>query len=611
MSQFNVKTESNSSRSSTTSASGSALTLDSLLNPEESKLRKNAKQPKRSRTAEVKYHKSCNYCRYRKVKCEVLEGLTVCEHCKLCDVECVFSRKEKSLKRRLKSAEIAATVQAASEQRQQPSKVNPSALVVDGSLPLWGTLEPSHPITIPSLASPTSSYTGTDPGIGTSAIDVDSLTPNGTFASPFYTVRERSDSIRSRDSNDVAVYSDSPMSLSEILGIENRGMRGGGHASTIGEIYLSYVRRFSPFLPTYIFDEQPKVQNESINSLARCCINLSSISAPDNMTPDATTQLLYEVLGPLLEKEAEWSPITIASVFLFAIRNKLKDKLILRIINRVNSFRASATPLDSGLVLGAVAVDSWNSLINCSYAPTIDPSLLQEFDLELRTLDDTTFAYHFLLLSRILYRLLVSTKEPYSQYSINGHRRRRFKLEILQIESDLLIWPVKLPKDLTVVKDELIAPSGAMLLHMLHNTVLLTLYYHAIKNPIYGNILSIVAIPGVLQFMGGMAKSTLKFGVQVAHKWPILRQCQVLTAQFMLDLYHVTEFQYCKVALSYWIDDTVSPELFRQIKQLLGDIDYSENSDGSVVFWLFRDIRSISLDMLLAEARELQRLKGD
>jgi hypothetical protein len=206
---------------------------------------------------------------------------------------------------------------------------------------------------------------------------------------------------------------------------------------------------------------------------------------------------------------------------------------------------------------------------------------------------------------------LVSTKEPYSQYSINGHRRRRFKLEILQIESDLLIWPVKLPKDLTVVKDELIAPSGAMLLHMLHNTVLLTLYYHAIKNPIYGNILSIVAIPGVLQFMGGMAKSTLKFGVQVAHKWPILRQCQVLTAQFMLDLYHVTEFQYCKVALSYWIDDTVSPELFRQVKQLLGDINYSENSDGSVVFWLFRDIRSISLDMLLAEARELQRLKGD
>lgn len=104
--------------------------------------------------------KSCNYCRHRKKKCETRSTTTRCLECEHLDLDCEFSPRQPSLKRRKTSQRIASSISSAKDrgtglQRgpdtvQWPSAGTIVAVVKDGdcqlSVSLPGVCEPGQKI---------------------------------------------------------------------------------------------------------------------------------------------------------------------------------------------------------------------------------------------------------------------------------------------------------------------------------------------------------------------------------------------------------------------------------------------------------------------------------
>lgn len=573
-----------------------------------------------STNTQPKYHKSCDYCRYRKVKCQKIENTDTCRHCEACSVPCKYSLKEKSQKRRIKSAKIAASIQDKSPRVEQQGE----SLTIDSGLNsfLAGITAPTPPqlqhTQIQSFFSPESNNQPqqTQHVIANSPATV-SLSPQSfSSTSPPEQSNQYShhrslslDDTKYRTPNANAnTNTNTDTSNDETIQGNVKGMTNPSSNPKIStskrsvrDIYKQFVQPFTPFLPdSLILDDI----DTDLSQLCKCCISLSALTSADYMTPDATTELLLEVCNNILQQETEWDENTIASVFLLASRSTLPGNVVQRCIKAF-----STTIIDnSKIILGAIAADAWTALVE-NRPPAVDPKILTNFDFYLQEIDNSTFGYYFLSLSQILLRCLFSFHEiPCTASSPLDQNSREWvnqRYRYLQLESDLLMWPIRLPKHLTVVKDELIAPNEAVILHVLHNTATLALYNHALKNrKTYGHQIAVAPVPGLLQFCAGMAKSTFKCGGHLYHRWPILRQLQVLNAEYMLALYESTEYEFCKRALSWWIDDQVDPPLFKRVKDLLGDTDWAEHSDGAVVFWVYRDVRSMSIDVLLSDASD-------
>ncbi|CAN6672653.1 hypothetical protein TRVA0_046S01112 [Trichomonascus vanleenenianus] len=626
------------------SISSTSNTLNYILNPDESSVAKRTGKP--VSTGGVKFHKSCNYCRHRKVKCEVLENSTECEHCKLCGVPCVFSRKEKSQKRRMKSAQIAAAIQGqpAHPPRSQSGSAHPplngSGSVppgqgqrsrASGSGPSPGYEEAGFPSNsgFSSNSAYSSSY-GTHHLVGVVPFQnmpqpalYETRRPDAPPSGPqsaispssavSYSPRERQGSgvEEQMSAQPSAGYGLSPPSnqYTELLGMTNpSNPRAKAAKGTLKSIYKLQIEPFSPFLPESALDGP-----ENISKLTRCCVSLASVSSPEANMTDTTRDLLHEMFYYLVDRESEWNEVTLGSILIHAVRSKISADLHSTLMAQINAMPMLSDPATrAALLLGAMAVDTWTSLVD-NTRPHLDPQLLCGFDELVATIDDNTFAHHFLLLSYTLFNVLTLVHEPQpllddkelkeDNSRTRTWRERRYRL--LQLESELLIWPVKLPKHLTVVKDELIAPNEAVILHVLHNTATLALYNFALNYPsTTGKQMCLVPVPGLLQFMSGMAKSTFKCGGHMHPKWPILRQCQVLTARYMLELYNQVEYEFCKRALAWWTDEELDPELFGKVKALLGGVDWTEYSDGAVVFWVYRDARSTAVELFLSDARD-------
>lgn len=478
-------------------------------------------------SGKVKYHKSCDYCRYRKVKCQLVQGESVCAHCARCEIPCVFSRRGKSAKRLVKSAQLAAEVQRRERRRngeyiEKVSTVSPSSTTEhDGLRCLTMNLSVNHTLSmaIESIVS-----------------DENRLLTLSSFSQ-----------IQAEDPAVNDLHKD---------------------------LYTAFIQPYTPLISETLLNR--------LTPVAKLCI-VCYIAHPSNW---------LEVLYEWLQMDGWSDPLNVSAVALLGSKYLLPYGLVSSIFT---AYRHGP----SLLTFPAVTVDAWTSLL------TSTPPELEEIDLpqDLSTLfSESLFCHHFFTLTLILHRYLTFRQEVEQEFSLSSPQFESWKKSALQLEYDLLLWPVKLPIDLSVVKDELIATDGAIVLHILSNTVLIVLYGHALSNPSsFGKLHCLQPVPGVLQFLTGMAKSSFINGPQVQDKWPNIYQCLSLTANVMLNIHKSFDFEYAKVALSFWKDHQTDPKLYNDVQQALDHHDWSDDADGAMVYWVYRDCRSMSLNIHLSE----------
>jgi hypothetical protein len=282
--------------------------LDRLLNPTASDpYTKNPKQDE----ALPKLHKSCDYCRHRKVKCVIHPGFTTCEHCKMCEVECIFSKKMPSKKRKQRSAKIAASVQY---KRPDGSTNWLESIYRDGQ---GSSLYPfeSLRVDVPHDSENPSSMNSPQ---GASRSFQELVRGHGSGDSPD-SIRSISDSVIDgalSPTNDGSPHG----SLGQLQPLNSRNS-----CQALKDAYESYIRPFTPFFgrDAYDFDQ--------VGNLTRCCISLASCAYPGSPAPQAPSDVLYELVGHLLSEEVLWNEITLSAVFCVMVRCRLPTAKVSRV----------------------------------------------------------------------------------------------------------------------------------------------------------------------------------------------------------------------------------------------------------------------------------------
>lgn len=488
--------------------------------------------------SDAKYHKSCDYCRYRKVKCHLTAGNESCEHCKLCEVPCIFSIKERSNKRKIRSAKIAAEVQVKKQSVQDNSR-------------------DQTPI-------PTANSEGID----------------------------------SSDRWFLNTY----QSLTEPLAIALESAVIPEYDKHQGDFFLPGMdfdidKKFKEFYNILIRPYTPVIPENLLTPDSRKLSPFLKFSIVAYLT---NTTNLFETIYDWISIDGSYPADAIFPLALLGVKYMVPKDLISSIFYLGPVNYQQYDPIG---ILSILSLDAWGSFLSST-----EPKLLEITDSIYSSVNSSTvfpenlFSNHFAILTTILHRFIVLKHEIDSYYTPNSPRMPNWKRRGLQIESDLLLWPVKLPRELSVVKDELISTDGALVLHILSNTVLCSIYHYALTNQSsVGKLFYLLPVPGVLQFLSGMAKSNFINGEIVQEKWPNIRQHLVITARIMLDTIQTFGYDYSKVALSFWTDQESDPDLYLQVQKALNYTDWSDDADGAAVYWVYRDCRSMSLNLHLSE----------
>uniref|UniRef100_A0A060TAN7 ARAD1D21098p n=1 Tax=Blastobotrys adeninivorans TaxID=409370 RepID=A0A060TAN7_BLAAD len=484
-----------------------------------------------------KYHKSCDYCRYRKVKCVVLDGSSTCEHCQSCDVKCIFSLKQKSRKRMLRSAKLAASVQLRK--------------IRSGSSESYDQYSPPS-VALASTALDGDMHSSDDHDIVALQILDDRIVDNPTDEKTlFITCRKAS-------------------------------------FWTMKDVYEKVVMRYTPFVKI----------GYQLTEVERCCLALGTDLSPLCHKSEATTRYLFDVVNSFNLKESDLTDPGYAAMISIRYAGLPPDPSIF-------SYPTASLESRSGC---AIAM-AWNCFLSNTVLPEGAES--KEVDDFVRSLDEDTFAHHFCRLSMHLLQLL----EIYAQFELgsvpakDSPQWKPWRAKVLKLESEMLLWPVRLPQHLTVVRDDFVATPEAIILHILHNCVLQELYMFAlVGQDLFRQALGLQPVPGLLQFLCGMARSSFTNCSRVDSKWPRLRDCVTKEAEHMITISRQYDFDFSRTALSSYLDycgkeetDTVV-NARKEVGQI-NWIDFSEQ-EGATVYWIFRDIRSMALDMMLAEALE-------
>lgn len=568
----------------------------------------------------VKYHKSCNYCRHRKIKCLVLPGELSCNHCKQCEIHCIFSRKLPSRGRIMKSAKIAAKVYAqnrlqlvenleafnnngleslATAAAKTDLSISDTANRATYSVQVMGEQQNLDYLTIKRSENTKINRTSIQDVLFNN-VDVPSSEDTSSCHNSGLKYRSESNTssvdlpqlVDPDPYSHIGLEDSSNLSIETMINLPSRPY----------DLYYDYVYPYTPFASLQKIEQ--KNDNDVIFNIL---LNIACSSAPGNVAPSPIDILsaVKDHLKPLCDFSYIVDDVTISLLCCVMAHCKVTSEFADALWKKYQSFSISDHSIETSV--GVATVSSWYSLLdNLSDTFSIVDIPISLF--ESVTLNESQFSGHFIELSLLLYKfqLLIlkdfnrQANSPGEAPSLTSSSPISLKYKLTQLESDLLLWPVKLPKDLIVVKNDMLATSNAIVLHIFHNTVTLAFYMRSIYDKFLSRYLSIYPVPGLLQFLCGMATSSLKVGHLVSKKWPIVRHCVRLTAKYMLDLYNETEFEHCKVSLAFYDDQFLDPSLYNRIQQILGSEDWkSKDFDGAIIYWVFRDTRSMSLDSIL------------
>jgi hypothetical protein len=215
------------------------------------------------------------------------------------------------------------------------------------------------------------------------------------------------------------------------------------------------------------------------------------------------------------------------------------------------------------------------------------------------SLDTTTFGHHFLLLSHLIaeiehHRISVETEGV----------RLDSQTTWARLEYECLLWQVRLPSDLLDLRDELPATPKSVVIHCLSNTTLLSIYSYILERAdTLGTLLALRPVPGVLLFLCALARSTFICPREVLERWSLLVDLQAATARIMLRLWRQTGFENCRAILNMWTNmHGRYGDLAREVRQEIGPGPWTiDEIDGYSVFWTFRDLRALTIELLLAD----------
>ncbi|QPG76553.1 hypothetical protein FOA43_003943 [Brettanomyces nanus] len=309
------------------------------------------------------------------------------------------------------------------------------------------------------------------------------------------------------------------------------------------ELYRLRVEPDTPFLSASI------QQKHNIDRLAEWCIR---IVADDY--PQSATQVSVYSIEALVSAEKKWNPTIFSCFFLLPLHVRVRTAETLKVFSEFNKWIAecpnSVIRPDPNLFAGAMVVDAWTSLTRETPLQTdfACSNIFQKFS---STLDESAFAFQMTSVGRMLYEFLSFLSEgdrSSDQAAFWASARRK----LLSFEYDMLIWPVKLSTELSVIDDDLQPSLEALVLHVLHNTLMIAYYgTAALRKGEYARNISLYSIPGLYLFISGMAKSNFITAPRIEEKWSIIAECQIVTARFLLALNREMPFDNLRESLHF------------------------------------------------------------
>lgn len=546
--------------------------------------------------------KACNFCRKRKIKCTVLRNNNACESCKEHDRTCVFDHKVIN---------------------RDKSKVSKSIL------PKSFNVKAKISESITNNSKNLSSYTGTFlDQIDSFAMEEYNKSVNShdirddlAWNHPNHPniTEDTSSSGSGTGHNTIPTSNNSPLvhegAPTHFAGIDNAHANGNyqqpngknsfktysGSKNAIKESYITHIEPYTPFLSLDVFEND-------LDTFSKCCINIAAISSLNNRLPESAANFFLDILTDSFNGPIDWNETKLSCFFLLPQRLVVPKKVIrdsLKAFNDIYTRKmANNEPISLNLVAGALCVDAWYALFNESKLIT-DVSISKKCYEIFKTMDISAFNYQFVNVNIFLYKLIWLIDA-----SISAEEK---KDELIRFEFNMLLFPAKLSKNLIVVKDTLLATPEAFILHILHDMLMITYYTRAVTNPEYGEMTSILAVPGLYHFISGMAISNFRVTEEIAGRWSVISDCQIYTAKLLLQLYNVMEFDTFTFTLQFYnrrsnsnFDELESTSIDNAVKDFLNSNavrDRDDDFDGAVVFWVFRDVRSMSLQLYINDRK--------
>lgn len=573
--------------------------------------------------------KACSFCRKRKLKCIVPRNSFKCEECTIRGQDCIFDHKVVHPRSR-GMTRTNAHLHGISAQFSSKSRISPKSTLfpkntsdVTSNFPnISSTTEESNNSLLSDLAQ-NSEYPVTQEE---SRIDLalerqkkiisstnEENLPSDNFSSLPKLSKNRLSHLPTTTSNERrASDNTSSLDIQDSVCIDQLAMLTSIRREEIGMLSLNiYKTHVEPYTPFVLYNFFNPIESGGLDHFSKLCIQVASLSSPTNQIPLSTTDLLFEVLEEYMENDSRYifNEMTLSFFLLLPLRIRISDKIVqkyLRMFNKFYEEKGSSLPIN--LLVGALTVDSFYSLLKSNWILTTNTSILTEVTNFLATLNRESFNYHFLSVVCFIYRLMML----FSNKILSFEEQR---LAIWHLEYEMLLWPAKLTLELSVVEDNLLATPEAFFLHVVHNTLLTEFYMNAVKHKNkFGKMSSIFAVPGLYQFLSGMAKSNFRLNEGLVGRWSIIANCQMHTAKILLDLYNFMEFDELILSLRYYkkssnvIDFETQDHIFSQIQSLLSKTSSyklgDDDKEGAKVFWVFRDVRSMSLQSFIDESME-------
>lgn len=587
-----------------------AVPIGSLLDREDK--RSKITKPQTSKPFSFKLLKACNFCRKRKIKCKVQGNSSVCQSCTQYSRECIFDHKV--IENKFKDSEP-----------QKPKRLSASdSPVFSGSKSI--NLDSSLPKLV--LAPPNQQNPPPRPSHTWSSESVGSQAPP-----PLQPISETSSTVPTTPQESVPSFPKPKASMPE-LQIENlaaakpssytgtfleqvepfameqynkliqypASLTGSNDSSidipdtsSLKQVYIDYIEPYTPFLPHLMFEED-------LSNFATCCINVSSVSSPNYKLPrSAVDSFLTIIHHDLNTNSVEWNVVNLCCFFLLPSRIVMNKRHVYDSLNEFNRLYESSDQVPIQLVVGALCVDAWNSFYTELNLIT-KPEILEVASKMFNIMNIKHFNYQFITVTTFIYKLIWlqndATNLPYNQR----------KDEILKFEYNMLLFPAKLSNDLIVVRDTLLSTPEAFILHILHNMLMIAYYKFAVTKPQVGEMALVFPVPGLYHFIYGMAISNFRVTQQIVGRWSIIADTQIFTAKCLTEMYNVMEFDNFTFALKFYnrrpnsnYNNLQCMAIDEQAQKIAdkAHVNRDDDFDGHVVFWVFRDVRSMSLQMYI------------
>lgn len=526
----------------------------------------------------VKLLKACAFCRKRKLKCNISGNDQRCENCVARDLKCIFDHKKirpRSQKSRMQQSDFENNSQTDTrdiQRRSSTGELKNSQLYAPHTFP-FSPISESFNRQVRPFTSESSS----------SIFTVEMESPVQELISDSLTLRLNSMQGTSPDTTE---------SLVRLVQDEQ--------IMPVQKLYRTNIEPYTPFVDA-------ATTWNLLDRFSKLCLNIASVSSPISRIPVSTNDLLLEVLHDFFENDNTWDELSLSCFFLLPLRTNIEILFVQRNLERFNDLYAEyGDSLSANLIIGACTVDAYYSLLSGTWKLTTNHNILQVLRKYLDSLNENSFCFHFLSVAYFLYKFVSLTSNEDVAYD-------ELRLQMLELEYDMLLWPAKLTQELSVIEDDLLATPEAFLLHVLHNTLLTEFYYNAVKNrSTFGKMSSIFAVPGLYRFVSGMAKSNFKVNHGLVGRWSIIAGCQLHNAKRLLDLFGIMEYELFIPSLKYYkratnvYDLEYQEQIYGKVQDLIKNASYykenNDDTDGPSIFWGFRDIRSMSLQTYIDEA---------